>query len=255
VHFENASDGVVWGDGTLHVTTDGGARWRIPAGAPVDDLLAWSGGRIWALSCVNHRVCATRVPSVSDDGGSTWRAIAALDQSLNSGPIVATSRSDAYALEPASGSSVGQWMLAATTDGGASWQQRPTPCAFPYGYLASNGPILLLICRVTAAKNPSEIYTSDDRGITWAPQAAGPLGGSVSSLTNLGPVFVAGQHNGGLWSSSDGRSWNRAIRDAHFGWYLDALPGVGVWATNNDGSGSRIWFSADGVHWGVRAGG
>jgi len=108
VHFENASDGVVWGDGTLHVTTDGGAHWRIPAGAPVDDLLAWSGGRIWALSCVNHRVCATRVPSVSDDGGSTWRSIAPPGQSLNAGPIIATSQSDAYALEPAAGR---RWVL------------------------------------------------------------------------------------------------------------------------------------------------
>ena len=57
------------------------------------------------------------------------------------------------------------------------------------------------------------------------------------------------------WSSSDGQTWSHSTAESHARWYFDSVPDVGIWATNSDGPGGRIWFSPDGVHWEKRAGG
>ncbi len=252
VHFEDASNGALWGEGALQSTTDGGRHWRVPTGAPAHGELAWSGGRLWAASCVVFAPCDATAVMISDDAGSTWSTTAVRGRPDT---IIAPSRSSAYVLELDSASIPGPFSLARTSDGGVSWESRPTPCRFSGARLASNGDQLVLVCRNEAVKGPIGVYTSDDRGDTWTPASAGPLGGFVESLTNYGSTFVAGKKYSGIWTSSDGRSWRQSASESHVRWYFDSVPGVGVWATNSDGPGSRIWFSRDGVHWEQRTGG
>jgi photosystem II stability/assembly factor-like uncharacterized protein len=251
LQFENASEGVAWGGGPLEVTTDGGAHWT--ASDPVDNYLAWSAGRMWALTpCVQSTPCGSRPVLISDDSGVTWRRTALLQQGLGEATVLATSRSTAYVVEPATDAQQGPWQVATTGDGGASWTYKPVPC--PTGTrsvsLAFNDRVLLLACVDTLAGDTTtkQEFTSNDNGTTWSRSSYIP--GENADLSSVGTTFISNSGRTGLLSSTDdGKSW-QATLPASDAVSTTVLPGVGMWVSIPN---SGLWFSRDGLHWELRA--
>jgi hypothetical protein len=260
LHFENARDGVAWGTGPLEWTADGGAHWRAADG-PVDNYLAWGGGRLWAMSpCVQSTPCGSRPLVISDDVGRAWRQTAPLQQGFGSATIVASSKSVAYVVEPKTDKQPGPWQLAVTKDGGGSWAYESVPCPTwtEQPYLAVNNSSLLLVCagQPAAGSQMKEVWTSGDDGRRWTPAARLEGGGYVSVLTNVGSTFVAALSRADLWSSTDGGSWRRETDTVQGFWAITTVPGVGAWAaTGRADQNAGLLFSPDGVHWDRRASG
>jgi len=254
VHFENASDGVVWGSGPLEWTDDGGAHWRAADG-PVDNYLAWGGGRLWAMSpCVQSTPCGSRPLLISDNAGRTWQQTAVLQRGFGFATIVARSKSVAYIVEPKTDKQHGPWQLAVTKDGGGSWAYESLPCATwtDQPYLAANDSTLLLVCagQPAAGNQLKQVWSSGDEGRRWTAAAGFEGGGYVSVLTTVGATFVAAMSRGDMWSSPDGGSWRRVTDTVEGFWSISTVPGVGAWAaTGRADQHAGLLFSPDGVHW------
>jgi hypothetical protein len=247
----NADDGVAWGDNQLEVTSDGGADWTKPRGAPLGKVVTWAGDRLWALDfCGRSVTCPSRSAFTSDNVGRTWRPTAPLAPGLGDISIIATSVATAYVAgsDPTSGRS----QIAVTNDSGRSWQYRPTPCGRADAHLAYNGHTLLLIC----AQGPTtsqefEAFTSDDGGRTWSSPEKDPyVGGYFGALTNVGSAFVAAMQRGDIWASADGKTWRRESNVGEGFWSISTVPGVGVFAATGPADrDAGIVFSPDGLHW------
>ena len=253
VHFENAADGVAWGSGPLETTTDGGIHWKAAEGGPVDNSLAWSTGRLWALTpCVQSTPCGSRPVLISDDTGVTWQQTAPLQLGFGSATVLATSRSTAYVVEPATDAQPGPWQVAITGDGGASWTYKPVPCAkgTESPSLAFNGRVLLLACIGEPAGDTTmkQEFTSSDNGSTWSPAAFIP--GETADLSSVRTTFVANPGRSALVASGDdGQDWfPTPLPSAPT--RTDVVPGVGMWASVYY---VGVWFSPNGIHWELRA--
>ena len=259
LHFESAKNGVAWGNGPLEVTTDGGVHWKTSTG-PVDNDLAWSSGRLWALTpCLQTTPCGSRPALISDDAGTTWTLTAPLRMGFGGATIVPTSRSTAYVLEPSGDTPGSQLRIALTNDGGSSWSYESVPCTVGNDdQLSSNGRSLLLMCSDATAAGVMELrhlLVSRDEGKSWARLPDQRVLGNAGELTNLGTIYMTGmgRSSAGV-SSDDGRSWKLPFPlPAGGGVSFTSLPGVGAWAAVGGAGG--IWFSADGLHWAQRAGG
>ena len=193
IHFENPSDGVAWGNGPMQVTTDGGASWSYSSG-PVDNELTWADGRLWAFTpCVQSTPCGSRPVLVSDDVGRTWQQTAPLRMGFGYASVVATSRTDAYVVEPATDEQYGPWQVARTDDGGASWSYQPLPCPHPFTWhasLAFNGDVYLLACTSQPAGGTTakRVFTSSD-GRNW--ERAAYIPGQSAVVANFGSTFIS----------------------------------------------------------------
>lgn len=258
LHFENSSEGVAWGIGPLETTTDGGLHWHIGDG-PVDNYLAWAGGRLWAMTpCVQSTPCGSRPMLISDDVGRTWQPTAPLRQGLGSATIFASSKSVAYVVEPATDRQPGPWQLALTTDGGRSWTYESVPCASwtQQPYLAMNDHVLLLVCagQPGAGSQMKQAWTSGDGGRHWS-AVREPPAAYVAVVTRVGSTFVLGLSRGDVFASGDdGRSWHISIATVEGFPSADSVTGVGIWvATGRADANAGIWFSSDGIHWERRA--
>ncbi len=258
INFENAADGVAWGNGPLEVTTDGGAHWTLSNG-PVDNVLTSSNGRLWALTpCVQSTPCGSRPVLTSDNAGRTWQPSAPLRQGLGGASIDAVSKTTAYIAEPATDAQNGPSQVAVTTNGGVSWTYAPTPCGSQSGNLAYNGQALLLICtQGQTAAQQFEVYSSTNEANTWQSLGANPfVGGYLETLTNVGSTFVVAMQRGDIWSSPDGKSWHQETNVGEGFWSISTVPGVGAWAaTGPADQHAGILSSADGIHWQQQTGG
>jgi hypothetical protein len=270
LHFENASDGVAWGDGPMTVTRDGGRHWSELPGSPEYVVTAWSGGRIWGVpKCGQEVRCGTRPLLVSDDIGLSWRPYGSgtraflfagtYEDRIGIVPaMVVTSRSTVYVLEAKDDENFFPWRLASTHDGGATWRYDPVPCESDRVFLASTDQSLLLECRgdpVFLAR----VFVSIDRGRSWT-ERSGETGDGryLPQITSFGSIYFAETRYASRSSSDGGASWQDVpIRTGASGVGFYPLPGVGVWATvlgfDVAEPAGRIWFSADGLHWEQRA--
>ena len=247
VHFENASDGVAWGDGPLEVTTDGGAHWT--TSDPVDNYLAWSNGRLWALTpCVQSTPCGSRPVLISDDTGVTWRQTAPLQLGFGGATVLATSRSTAYIVQPATQTQQpGAWQVAITGDGA---RRGPTGRCRARGPSRRALPSTVACSCSHASANPraTRRRSRSSRRATTALPGVGAafIPGESADLANVGATFVANPGRGSLLSSvDDGQSWQvTPLPTAPT--RTDIVPGVGIWASANY---SGLWFSSDGLHW------
>jgi photosystem II stability/assembly factor-like uncharacterized protein len=273
LHFENASDGVAWGDGPMKVTRDGGRHWSELPSAPEYIVTAWSGGRIWGVpSCGRAFRCGTRPLLVSDDIGLTWRQYGpgsrafrfagTYEDEIGIVPaMVVTSRSTAYLLESIADTAVSPVRLATTHDGGATWYYAPVPCPqLDTLFFASNNRSMLIEC----VGNPTfraRIFASTDRGRVWTQVSSEGIDGRyLPRIDSFGSVYFAERRSFSLLSSDGGRSWQPVpIRTGASGVGFYPLPGVGVWAAvfgaDVPAGAGRIWFSTDGLHWERRASG
>ncbi len=157
--FLNKSFGITVGyAGETHYTTDGGATWPLAANSSmcrfgleiVDDQVAWhcgNGGHV----------------RKSTDGGKTWQAVA------NFGPNEPNQCRFLSFLDATTGWAATPSQLAATNDGGTTWQD----VALPEGILS----ILAISLRTPQdgylLGSSGKLYVTADGGKSWTPQALG----------------------------------------------------------------------------------
>ena len=258
VAFRGARSGFVAAGG-LFTTGDGGRTWSrtalragVVAVAPLD-------GSVWALqACPGSPPCAVRM-LVSADGGRDWAGTAA--QPAVGGPdatMVRVSPTDAFVSGSAPAGHGGS-RLAATHDGGRTWEPVPDPCGLiPAGAAPSIAALepteLWVACDGPARRS---VYRSRDGGRHWEKRASAAAGegvlGAVGRLDALalaprGPVYL-GLLAGPLLRSGDGSAWTVSLDATSDGGvrrveFVDTSHG---WVVTGDGralataDGGRTW--------------
>ena len=242
---------VVWGDGPLSQSSDGGAHWHATLGPSVS-ALSEASFRLWAsVACgrAGPSPCAPRV-ATSVDGGRTWRD-ARTSPRLGSGAqsVATPSGNTVYLVD-------GDY--AWTPDGGKSWayESLPAGCATrPVHHLAVQADASLLACSPSPQLGVgTQAFVSLDQGRSWR-AAPLPSQDTISGVTVSGTDsgFVVASIVGPLLVTSDrGHSWHPAFRvGSHTAIRgIDREYGIGVWVAAED---QGIWFSPDGAHWEQRA--
>jgi photosystem II stability/assembly factor-like uncharacterized protein len=228
--------GVAAGSGQpLWVTQDGGTTWvEASIGPDVLDVSAIDLD-VWALS---ETSCATTGSSTSCpvtldqslDGGTTWTAMGQLpggvqylgNQSAPQVELARITKTRAYVLTDATQGGGLRWQVEFTDDSGATWTQRPVPCAGPNGLAselaASSTTDLWLLCEgaFSAGTQQKELFRSNDGGHSWQLTASTP-GGSVAAVGSVpedGYVDPPGHHN--LAVASPTTAWFDVLRTGLF---------------------------------------
>ncbi len=302
------SHAYLWGAPTssaapLWVSHNDGTSWqRADVGPYVVDVSA-IGLNVWALtetcpdlstgSPVGAAPSCSMGIAASLDGGATWTASGASLQGTLGQPggrvplpveLARITKTRAYVLTRAVGGlALPTWQVAFTGDGGATWSQRPVPCAdaFTLGaeIAASSTDDLWLLCgsQATAGSQSKQLYRSADGGQTWvlAASATGlgtPAPPSVPSnplpLAGYVSPFTIGHHN--LAVASRTTAWLFPARASLYetndgGGSWTAVPSVSANGFGSGGAGNvtfisatqgwicsygvGLWHTDDGVHW------
>jgi photosystem II stability/assembly factor-like uncharacterized protein len=283
ISFDPSGDGFVFDPG-LFVTHDGGTTWTDtqPSG-PVLSVIPL-GRSAWKLDAS----CASTDPAtlcdlhrdVSSDGGRTW---ATMPGALPQAPVMnvmantwllRTSVSSADILIPSAASGTAPTRLFATSDGGRSWQERPSPCPLG-GTLVSllseapNGTLWFAWGGQPGAGNQLKtVVRSQDGGQTWQggqcasgnsssyPQALlsnGLIGGYLGGLvaTSATTALIDGGRNTVLLTTDGGSTWS--IPEPRIGGTDNGSRGL-FFANSQDGwvvsqqygSAGSLWRTMDG---------
>jgi photosystem II stability/assembly factor-like uncharacterized protein len=243
-------------------SVDGGRIWTQIVGlAGIDDISIEPSG-VWAIERTCPTIgrfadCQSRLV-VTTDGGSTWQAPVSQPQVPRSADGVQLVRIDDRHAWVLSSRFAGEFVLAATQDGGATWTTETPPphdCAgIPFGVAAANASQLWVGCGGNGATIMEERETavSDNGGRTWtATQAAVVVGHFADIAVASTTTAYIGQCRGPLLKSSDqGRTWTAATPDAPLDGCVEPVeflnPSDG-WAAGQTATGAWIiWRTTDG---------
>ena len=206
-------------------TTDAGATWTVvatPGGrqpaVTISGATAWLGG-----SCDStNPACLTGV-SVSEDQGVTWRAI-------STQPVIALAFGDrlhGWAVSPTPISSNDGEALLSSSDGGATWINRGSPCAAwtgtPSAVSFVSARIGWLACNsdVGAGNAIKAVLETQDGGATWEIRASSPWPGKglvVGSLSGSGYLHGLAMTASGAGMNWQGRGTSERTTDAGRNW-------------------------------------
>ncbi len=157
VGFMNKSFGITIGyGGEVHYTTDGGTTWPLATNSSmcrfgleiVDDQVAWHCGNGGGVR-------------KSTDGGKTWHAVA------NFGPNEPNQCRFLSFLDGTTGWAATPSQLAATSDGGTTWQE----ITLPQGILSIMAIELRTPQNGYLLGSSGKLYMTTDGGKSWTPQA------------------------------------------------------------------------------------
>jgi photosystem II stability/assembly factor-like uncharacterized protein len=212
--FADARHGWVWdpSQDDLQATADGGTQWRrlpaagLPAAPAPAQLLGFR-------DTVHGWLAVAGVLYGTADGGRTWAALALpapADGQLDLGPLCVAPDGRGQLLVSGQGS----WWVAATADGGATWQT-----SHPLPPLASNLAASCVDGAVSWAWSATQLQLTHDAGGHWTPVALPAW--NLLRLQALGAttVWVAAtvidalqEPRWTLFSSTDsGLTWTPAI--------------------------------------------
>jgi photosystem II stability/assembly factor-like uncharacterized protein len=199
-------------------STDGGAHWRVDA----NGLLA--APRVLAIDPRRPRVIYAGVDEIgvsrSTDGGETWAPTGPglPPEAVFSALVVSPERPGTVYAATSSG-------VFRSVDGGATWT--------PAGAGLPASPSLPLSALAIDPKNPrvlfagtlgAGVFRSDDAGASWSPASAGlsdsevralaihPQGAVLYAGTTGGDRAYQGDGPGGVFQTTDGRTWRRTVR-------------------------------------------
>lgn len=246
--------------GPLYASDDGGATWREVRLTADTIAVAPVGASVWVLDgCPGGAVCPLQILT-SADGGHTWSDL--LSEPPLVGPdatMVRVSAADAFVAGSAAAAGGGS-RLAATHDGGRTWEALADPCA--PGMLGAAPALAALeptelwaACESPVAGTGRAVYRSRDGGHHWelrASSTAGPGLGAAGRLHALalaprGAVYLA-LDGGPLLRSGDGTSWRESLPasaggvrridllDTNHGWVVTATGRV-----LRTSDGGRTW--------------
>jgi photosystem II stability/assembly factor-like uncharacterized protein len=236
----------------LHVTSDGGATWKLRSSVGIGEVrrgpgampsggyassIAFDSRGVGFMTAVRGGIYRT------DTGGSTWRP---LFYSEDAADIVApTPRRLYFALRAG---------LLRSDDGGQHWVR-----VFPEGFAEPQGPIVFFSNDRAIAfgapeplGTPHTVLATKNGGRTWFLRGEIPLRGLVEQVFRFGNVLLATDGQTLLRSQDQGKTWTR-IRgkpERARGWFSFVSPRVGFFA-----AGTRRLLRTDdgGSHWRVVA--
>lgn len=237
LRFADANTGYAFGPGALYTTQDGGQSWSDVSQGDTTSLEVANGTAL--------RVTADQL-QISPVGKDSWKAATLPTRATVRAPVV-RALSRAY-VSAADGNTV-----YASTDNGADWTARPSPCS-PAGSLSSMTAAadgsLVVTCTTSASKTPTLMVSGND-GVSFSSVAApsGDVVGSPVAATDSSTVFCS-TPNGLLRTTDGGQDWqpvsgNKTSGVAVFLGFEG--PTTGRWVS---GDGSTIYTTTDGGdHW------
>ena len=267
VRFVSNQVGYLYGP-RLYRTTDGGQTWASTGPAHATLSLAANGNSVWAIEAdCNQGNCVRMLLFTSPDQGGTWTRASAQPAMVGAqAQLIRVSDSTGWVLSwsTISGTSLTS-ALAATHDGGRSWQQLVRPCA-PATSIQDTGAALpdgslWIVCGGDHAmgQERKQIIVSHDGGLHWNFPPDAPLPGFVGELALSGPshAWLTGTRSPLYESTNGGASWTTADNRG----VLVDLSGPGVthvvfidpqhgWAASDH---VVYWTSDGGAHWGNTA--
>ncbi|HJP65489.1 MAG TPA: hypothetical protein VKA30_04205, partial [Actinomycetota bacterium] len=216
----NCGEGFPCG-GAIERTTDSGKTWTVVfrGEQPVTGLSVF-GDEAWAVAggCATSSLCQNAILH-SADGGVTWEALGQdfvyslgfADQNLG------------WALSTRAQLETQNQPIARTVDGGASWQDIPSPCPADAPVPSSvdfaapaNGWVACVGDAATIQQGKA-VFESTDGGVTWRPRAE-----VLTGASRAGDLSISG-HTPRLFFLPDGHGWLWLDRDC-------------LYATTDDGA-------------------
>jgi hypothetical protein len=269
VRFYNTSDGWAFGP-QLWATHNGGKSWRqIGTGGLRVTALETAGQRVFAVwaRCTGRGAdwaagCTSQALYSAAPGANRWAPVPGAGASFSlsgtaSAAALVLTASRGYLLAPD-----GELLSGPVTSAG-SWQPLtggPAPClpgaaqadGQPSGaLLASTMNELVLVCPGAAAggSQPKTVYTSANRGRTWAKAGPAPTAGTATSAAGSAASTIVLATTAGIEVSRDGgTTWITAQGTLPAGGFsyvgmTTADQGVAVPA---DASAHAVWLTYDG---------
>lgn len=272
-----SGESVSGGAGTVWRTTDGGASWE-QVGPPDSDGLMFRD--VEALDADTAHVLAIGPGEASriyrtDDGGESWTETfrnAEEAAFYNCMDFYPGGRRGLAVSDPVDG----KFRIAATDDGGRSWEVLPDegmPDATGEYNFSASGDCLVVAGRDAwfgSGGSDSRVFHSRDRGRTWTASASTIPAGEAAGVFGL--AFRSPRHGfavGGDFSAPDdgadataatrdGRRWSSQSDLAHLGEDVAWLPGTPDWllvvgqsgavgGTSVSTDGGRSWTQLEDV--------
>ncbi|MGH2719079.1 MAG: hypothetical protein ACRDJU_10915 [Actinomycetota bacterium] len=284
IRFATTQVGYLYGGqyGTqFYMTTDGGLTWVQQTGPQVLALEAMDGTAIRVIDAGTGcpGPCSVQVEE-APAGSSTWKVVlgkvlpGSATGSVSRVQLARQSGGDVYLAvygNPASGAGNQEASLYVSHDGGATWSDKPDPCAASAGGAAtpasgevdaiqmSSAPngTLAMLCAVRDSGQDS-VAVSTDGGETFGPRQQAPQGEAfgvaspatlfVSSGTTLQASFDGGAHWATVATDPNGTSLGTAFPAAQAGGVSPFLgfesATTGRWADEDQ----TVWTTNDGGH-------
>lgn len=249
IRFADSSDGFVIGSG-LWATTDDGAVWTRQQVSGSVTAVEAANGKAFALAC-GPKHCSLLEESV---GSGAWRAVA-LPRQLPDAAYLAVVGSRIVVTNGVSQNAPVAFQL--STDGGASFSTRRTPCYPGLGgrvFAAASAPSALwAACPTGMMATP---FRSTDNGSTWAASGGRQQRAGFSNGLGIAPVSATTalvwpfESSGGLALTTDGgRSYSKVLDrgpQATVVWagYSDAQRGYAIFSSGV--YAGQLWMSSDG---------
>ena len=263
IRFANKLIGYAHGPAALFMTTDGGQNWTtLDGGADALESLAGNVIRVTTEGGCSPPGCTYRVLT-APNGSSQWHQADAPTAKLTGDGVVLGRTGNAAFLEilkhPAGGAESQQPTLLTSTDDGATWIDRGTPCPQdpgPSGEVdaslmatADDGSVTLL-CTPRQADSTSQQFTvtSTNDGAKFVPGGRQALGSAPISALGAASASVLLVSSDDTYRSDDGgRTWHRLGANAGsspgaVSWFGFESTTVGC-AISSDGR--TVWTTLD----------
>lgn len=233
ISIAGTSNAIAVGDnGTVLISSDGGAAWkRRPAGG-ADDLLAV------CFPTPSHGYAVGRQGTIlaTRNGGKTWLR----RRSGVTSDLLAVSFSD-----PTTGYVSGEdGVVLATSDGGESWSKRPIPSEFgnPYDLILSRVQFFDARQGYVLSRHTQLLLWTSDGGLTFQPRGTGSTTPRAISFLDPRTGYLAGDGGDVLLTDDGARTWTarrccvqaESLYDISF---LTPQRGVAAGTTLRQGSG------------------
>jgi photosystem II stability/assembly factor-like uncharacterized protein len=253
IRFADPNDGYLVGGSSLWATTDDGASWVAQAIAGSVTALEVADGKAFAIDCGSSS-CSLFEEAVGSGGSGSWHVVL-LPERLSSEAWLSVVGGRIVVTNGVSHTG-GVWFVI-STDGGATFTKRSTPCYRGLGghvFAAAMSPSALwAACPTGMLATP---FRSSDNGSSWSLATNRHQGTEFSNGLSIAPISASTAlvwphaSSGGLALTTNGGQSFTSVLDRGAGatilWagYSDSERAYAIFATGT--YAGQLWISSDG---------